>query len=187
MAYCFGMPADQDDGDGGRGRVVRQRVDYEPPAVWRHVVGIRIEPDRRSRTYCEQRAGHTDVESILSGLQRDSHQLILWRNVKELGTVAGPTRPAAALRRDDSLRSSIGEPFVGAAVRGDDDRAGALEEQVIEVAALGRVEHVDGKVIEDQQVDRDRLPEVEFNESGGPNTRRLSFFFLEDPAGAPRD
>ena len=55
-----------------------------------------------------------------------------------------------------------GEPFVRAAIRGDDDRAGAiaLEQQVVEVATLDRVEDVDRKVVEDEQVDGDEFPQL---------------------------
>jgi hypothetical protein len=57
-----------------------------------------------------------------------------------------------------------GEPLVGPAVRGDDNRAGAiaLEEDVVQVTALRRIEDIDGEVVEDQQVDRDQLPEFGF-------------------------
>ena len=69
---------------------------------------------------------------------------------------------------DGALRAhGIGkgrEPFVRAAIRGDDDRAGAiaLEEQVVEVATLDGIEDVDGKVVEDEEVDGDEFPQLGF-------------------------
>jgi hypothetical protein len=50
------------------------------------------------------------------------------------------------------------------AIRRHDDRPGAiaLEEQVVEVATLDGVEDIDGKVIEDEEVDGDQLPEFGF-------------------------
>ena len=58
-----------------------------------------------------------------------------------------------------------GEPFVRPAVRGDDHRpdAIALEEEVVEIAALDGIEHVDGEVVENQEVDGDEFSQLGFD------------------------
>ena len=47
-------------------------------------------------------------------------------------------------------------------VRGDDDRAGAirLQQEVVEVAAFGRAQHIDRKIIQEEQVDGDELSQL---------------------------
>jgi hypothetical protein len=54
-----------------------------------------------------------------------------------------------------------GEPFIGPAVAGDDQRAGAVafEEDLIGVAALLGLHGVEGEVVEDQEVDGEELAE----------------------------
>ena len=55
-----------------------------------------------------------------------------------------------------------GEPLVGAPIRGHDDGPGpvALEEELVDVAALGRVHGVEAEVIEDEEVDGDEPPHL---------------------------
>src|SRR2546427_4054814 len=69
---------------------------------------------------------------------------------------------------DGALRANRigegGEPFVRTAVRGHDDGACpiALEENLVQVAALGGVEGVDGEIVQNQEVDRNELAELGF-------------------------
>jgi hypothetical protein len=51
-----------------------------------------------------------------------------------------------------------------AAIARNDDRASAiaLNEHVVEVAALDRIEHVDRKVVENEQVDGNEFPQLRF-------------------------
>jgi len=57
-----------------------------------------------------------------------------------------------------------GQPFVRATIRSDDDRAGAipLQEEVVEVATLDRIEDIDREIIEDEEIDGDEFPEFGF-------------------------
>src|SRR5207253_2109493 len=55
-----------------------------------------------------------------------------------------------------------GEPFVGATVRGHDDRSGAvaLGEDLVSVAALLRVHCVEAEIVDDEQVHREELAQL---------------------------
>lgn len=54
------------------------------------------------------------------------------------------------------------KPFVRPAIRGHDDgpRAIPLEQEVVEVATLGRVEDINRKVVENEEIDRDAFPQL---------------------------
>jgi hypothetical protein len=54
------------------------------------------------------------------------------------------------------------QPFIRAAIRRDDDRAGAVafSEDLVEVTALGGVQGIQREVVEDEEVDGEQLADL---------------------------
>src|SRR3990172_11777666 len=128
-----------------------------------------------------ERAGHICVspwETVFAGSRWWPRSSVGGRALPRGGRQAGLEPGAVGLALDEEVEGAAGEaiegalrtdgvgeggePFIGPAVAGDDQRAGAVpfEEDLISVAALLGLHGVEGEVVEDQEVDGEEFAEL---------------------------